>query len=94
MTSQTELLTKIDAITQDVSKPYFRDVLKRLARTTSENAHIIYEYVLTEITEINIKSSTNEGKIKILVWLSNYHKGKSFNEMTKNDILAYLKAPP
>ncbi len=89
-TSQTDLLRKIDAITQDVSKPYYRNVLKKLARINPENANIIYEYIIAEITEINIKPSTKEGKIKVLVWLSNYHNGKSFNEMTKNDILSYL----
>ena len=45
---------------------------------------------MAEQTEINIKQSTKEGKIKILIWLSIFHSGKSFAEMTKVDILSYL----
>ena len=65
-------------------------MLKKLAMTNSNNATIICDYIAAEITELNIKPSTKEGKIKILVWLSNCHSNKTFNEMTKNDILAYL----
>jgi integrase len=38
---------------------------------------------------MNIKESTKEGKIKILIWLSNY-VNKPFGKMTKQDILDYL----
>jgi hypothetical protein len=40
---------------------------------------------------MNIKESTKEGKIKVLIWLSNhFHNKKSFRDMTKQDILEYL----
>jgi len=39
---------------------------------------------------MNIKESTKEGKIKILIWLSNHLANKSFHQMTKQDILSYL----
>jgi hypothetical protein len=29
-------------------------------------------YIMTEQTEINIKDSTKDSKIKVLVWLSNH----------------------
>jgi hypothetical protein len=40
---------------------------------------------------MNIKESTKEGKMKVLIWLTNYFQNKkSFREMTKQDILDYL----
>src|SRR6476659_9603671 len=54
---------------------------------------IICNYILTEQTEINIKNSTKEGKIKVLVWLSNYFNDEtSFKELTKLNILDYLNS--
>jgi integrase len=87
-----DLDNKIDRITQYASKAYFNKALKRLARKHPENANVICDYIIAEQTEINIKPSTTEGKIKILIWLSNFHSGRSFSEMTKADILGYLGA--
>ena len=71
------LYKKIDSITKTCSKLYFNKILKRLA----------------EETELNIKNSTKESRIKVLVWLSNFHNNKkSFNQMTKQDILDYLNS--
>ena len=81
-----ELVTKIESITQYNSKPYFRQALKRLAAVNMENASVVCDYILAEQAEINIKESTKEGKIKMLIWLSNY-LAKSFRQMTKQDIL-------
>lgn len=75
---------KINFITQFASKPYFNKLLKKLAGQNIVNALIICDYIIAEQTEINIKQSTKEGKIKILTWLSNFHAGKSFKEMTRD----------
>jgi hypothetical protein len=91
-TSQTEILRKIESITHDLSKPYFCNALKRLAKDSCDNANIICDYIISEINEINIKPLTREGKIKILIWLSNYHPGKSFRNMSKSDVLSYLNS--
>ena len=86
-----ELYNKINSITNTCSKPYFGQILKRLADKNSTNASIIYCYIIAEQTELNIKNSTKEGKIKTLVWLSNFFDNRiSFKEMTKQDILQYL----
>jgi integrase len=90
--SNIDLENKIHAITEDVSKLYFRDILNSLAKTSPENAHIISEYIKSEITEINIKPSTKEGKIKILVWLLRFHNNRSLKAMSKDDILSYLNS--
>jgi hypothetical protein len=67
-----ELENKIDSIIQDNSKPYFRSALKRLAIVNPENANIICDYILAEQIDMNIRESTKEGKIKVLIWLSKY----------------------
>ena len=87
-----ELEAKIDSITQNTSKPNFRQALKRLTITNPENANVICDYILAEQTEINIKESTKEGKIKVLIWLSNYLANKPFGQMTKQDILGFLNS--
>ncbi len=53
---------------------------------------MIYDYIIAEQTEINIKESTKGDKIKKLCWLSNYSSHKSFRDMTKQDILDYLNS--
>lgn len=84
------LETDIDLITKSLSRPYFRTILKKLLDVNPQNARLICDYILDEQTEINLKDSTKEGKIKVLVWLSNFHSGKNFDEITKQDILQYL----
>ena len=64
----------IESITKSLSRPYFNTALKRLAKSNPDNAKLICDYILIEQTESNIKDSTKESKIKILVWLSNFHK--------------------
>ncbi|HEY6534855.1 MAG TPA: hypothetical protein VIY08_03480 [Candidatus Nitrosocosmicus sp.] len=63
-----------------MSRPYFNTILKKLLKYNSNNAITIYDYIIAEQTELNIKDSTKEGKIKVLVWLSNFHENKSFRD--------------
>jgi len=83
---------KIDHITNSLSRQYFNTILKKLVNENKENAIIICDYIIVEQNEINIKDSTKEGKIKVLVWLSNFHKDKKFENMTKDDILEFLNS--
>jgi len=86
-----QLERKIDSLTKSLSKPYFNKILKELSKKNLENANIICDYIIAEQTEINIKDSTKEGKIKILVWLSNHFQDKkSYRNMIKHDIIEYL----
>jgi hypothetical protein len=79
----------VDQITIGLSKPYFHNILYKLWEKNQENANTICKHILTEQTEFNIKNSTKEGKIKILVWLSNFFDDrKGYQDMTKEDILA------
>jgi hypothetical protein len=64
----------------------------RLASESSENVEIVCDYITAEQIEMNIKESTKEGKIKCLLWLSSFHSHKSYNSMTKQDIIDYLNS--
>jgi len=86
-----DLEKKIDSITKLLSRPYYNTILRNLLKNNDENAKTIYEHIVAEQTELNIKNSTIEGKLRILVWLSNFHNNdKLFMDMTKYDILEYL----
>jgi integrase len=85
-----ELKSKVHSITYDCSKPYFQRALERMIETNPENCNTICEYILAEQSEINLKDSTKEGKIKVLMWLSAFLGGKRFRRATKQDILSYL----
>lgn len=51
----------------------------------------ICDYIVAEVTEINIKNSTKIGMIKILVRLSKYHDNKvTFKQIKNQDILEFL----
>ena len=81
----------VELITAGLSRPYFRNILRKLEETNKENADILCKHIQTEQVEFNIKNSTKEGKIKTLVWLSNFFDDKKrYQDMTKEDILAYL----
>jgi integrase len=87
----SELQKKVDYITQYNSKAYFRKALERVAKVIPENVTVICDYIIAEQTQMNIKESTKEGKIKVLTWLSNYFQNtKLYRLMTKQDILEYL----
>jgi hypothetical protein len=90
ISSDNDLEKKIDSITKSLSKPYYNSILRNLLKSNPTNANTIYEYIIAEQTELNIKNSSREGKLKVLIWLSNFHRDKSFNDMTKYDILEYL----
>jgi hypothetical protein len=87
------LKRKIEYITQYNSKAYYRSALVKLSQTNPENGSIICDYILAEQTQMNIKESTKEGKIKVMIWLSNYFQNKkTFKQMTKQDVLDYLNS--
>jgi integrase len=91
-----DLERKIDAITK-YQKPYTKKILTTMALVNPHNAIIVYNFIVAQKNEQNIKESTVEGIIKKLMWLSSYLKHKSFSEKAKEGILDYLnriKKPP
>ena len=88
---EKELVKKLESITKSLRKQYFKNSLVTLSKKNIENARTICNYIIAEQTEINIKDSTKESKIKILVWLFNHFQDqKSFKDLTKYDILDFL----
>ena len=79
---------KIDIITKSLPRQYYKNTLKKLAEQNFHNAETLCNYIIAEQNEINIKNSTKETKIKILVWLSNFHTGKNYENMTKEEMEA------
>jgi hypothetical protein len=77
----------IDSITIGMSRKAFNSRLKALARISLKNITTICDHILAEQTEMNIKPSTAESKVKLLIWLSKYHDHKPFEDMTKQDIV-------
>ncbi|HYT02176.1 MAG TPA: hypothetical protein VEL70_04640, partial [Candidatus Acidoferrum sp.] len=66
--SQQILVKKIDSITYNQPN-YIKRLYKEVANTNPDNASVIYDYIIAEQTEINIKESTKGDKIKKLCWL-------------------------
>ncbi len=62
-----DLERKMDSITKSISKPYYNKILKDLLKSSPYKAITIHDYIITEQTELNIKDSTIEGKIKVHV---------------------------
>jgi hypothetical protein len=60
-----ELGKKIESITKSLRKKYFKNSLINLSKKNRQNSTIICNYIIAEQTEINIKDSTKEGKIKL-----------------------------
>lgn len=87
--TQQDLDLLIDRLTYG-SKPYFNHALKRLVSINPGNGLTICRYISAEVTEMNIKQSTKEGKIKVLIWLSTFLQPIPFHKMTKQNILSYL----
>jgi hypothetical protein len=66
------LLRKVNSITKSCTKLYFNQILHKLAQENPENANIICDYIIAEETELNIKNSTKESRIKVITWLSEF----------------------
>ena len=81
---------KIEIITRSLTRQYFKNTLNKLAEQNIQNADTLCNYIIAEQNEINIKNSTKETKIKILVWLSDFLNAKNYENMSKEDILAFL----
>jgi hypothetical protein len=65
-----------------------------MAQVNPTNAAILCDYLVAEQNELNIKESTKESTIKRIIWFSAFVNHKTFNEITKDDILySRIKKP-
>jgi len=83
------IIEKILSISKN-QKHYVEKMLNTLLEKTEDNVIIIYDYIIAEQNEINLKESTKEGKIKVLVGLIKFLNYKNLNNISKTDILSYL----
>lgn len=83
-----ELETKVDVVMQGF-QPHYRN--KLLAMPLFQ-AGVIVDYVLAMKTEFNPRPSTVKNPLTFLMHLSKFRKYKTFREMTREDVLAYLDA--
>jgi len=84
-----EIEKEIDLICKH-QKQFIITSLNKLREKSSENTKIICDYIIAEQNEINIKESTKEGKIKVLVDFIKFTDYKNLEKITKVDILSYL----
>lgn len=78
---------KLDLIT-DGAKPFLKEHL--LTRISLENCLIIIAYILVMQTEINPSERYRIDTIHALKQLAEFHKPKSFHELTRQNIVDYL----
>jgi hypothetical protein len=85
ITQDTQIIHRtkheLDAIISKITvyqKPFIRKMLRQMSLAENENTTILCDYIIAEQNEFNIKESTKEGKIKCLVRLSKFLKGKSY----------------
>lgn len=71
-------------------RSFIRKSLDKLLEISPANTEIICKYIIAEQNEINIKESTTEGKIKVLVDLVKFLNFKHLRDITKEDIFSYL----
>lgn len=78
---------KIILITTGLSSNY----ADRLYRTLGDNALSIVNFIFSLKTEINLSNHHLKNNIMVLTLLSSFHSDiKSFKEMTREDIIAFL----
>jgi hypothetical protein len=63
-----------------------------MAHINPANAQILYDYLIAQQNELNIKESTKESIIKKIIWLSEFVGLKTFSEISKEDLLRYLNS--
>jgi hypothetical protein len=87
--SKQSVMTKVDTFTEG-SFPYLNRIFKELAESSLDNTAVLCDFLEQQQNEKNVKISTTETYIKRLCWLSKYCNGKNWNQMTREDIQAFL----
>jgi integrase len=91
MSSNKELERSINSLTAG-ALPYFRNIFRQLALENLQNGGTLCQFLITEHTERNIKLSTRIAHIKIICWFNRFLNYKNFQEITKDDVTAYLSS--
>jgi hypothetical protein len=89
MSIKSDLEKRIDSLIED-ALPYFRSIFKQVALANPQNATILCEFIVAERDEHNIKLSSRLTRIKIIYLFNRYLDYKSFEQITKDDVVGYL----
>ena len=79
---------KIENITTDLLNCH--ELSKDLHEISLENALAISEFIIAMRTEINLSDNYRRDNIRFLCAFSKYNKNRSFQAMTRNDIISFL----
>jgi integrase len=74
------------------TKPYFLSIFREMADKNPENALVLYDFIVAEQNELNIRESTKLTHVKIVCWFSGFLEYKLFRKITKADVLEYLNS--
>ena len=89
---ETESLEKnIESIISG-SLPYYKSIFKQMLSANSQNANTLYNFLLTEQNETNVKLGTKTTHIKIIYLFNRFLGFKDFYKITKQDIQSYLNS--
>jgi hypothetical protein len=80
---------KIDLITAGL-QPYLNRCLQDENQVSRANALTIYNYIMAMKTEINLSDNYRRTTIVLLIRLSRFLQNKSFNLVSRDDILEFL----
>jgi hypothetical protein len=86
-----DLEKKIDSICKGASF-YYNSLFKKMSSTNLRNAIILYEFLITEHNNQNIKLNTILTHTKILSLFNEYSHYKDFGKITQNDVMNYLNS--
>lgn len=73
--------------------PYFESIFKQMLSANPSNAMLLYNFLLVEQIERNVKLSTKTTHIKVIYLFNRFLHFKDFGEITKHDILNHLNSP-
>lgn len=74
------------------SLPYYKSIFKQTLLANPQNANTLYNFLLTEQNEKNVKLSTKTTHIKIIYLFNKFLDFKDFHKITKQDIQSYLNS--
>lgn len=90
--AHTDTLEKnIDGIIKG-ALPYFESIFKQILSANPSNAMLLYNFLLVEQNERNVKLSTKTTHIKVIYLFNRFLHFKDFEENKKQDVLDYLNS--
>src|SRR6476620_2115624 len=74
------------------SLPYYKSIFKQILSANPNNANILYNFLLAEQNERNVKLSTKTTHIKIIYLFNKFLEFKDFHKISKQEVLSYLNS--